>query len=498
MANDLLDLAGPIGRASDPEATQLYRAAGATYIDVLDGNGPARHLPALHLDRAAGQLTTARTLLDGGRVPPQPRKRAGHDVAGALLAVGVVAAVVLLYFSSLLDRGGEPPAAEPPAADSPVASVASPAPPPAADLQPVAEPVVIETVRSVAEPAELVVATGASRTWQAPAMVLPVGPNPAIARGPDEVIVVAHGTGLVVCTDAECRWPEEQRLPMSLNITPALEVSASGFPVLAYFDWSDLDATELRLAMCHDPLCQRPLTVRTLVAGLQDEGVASLAVDGSGAAVVAFTEPGRERIRVVRCADLPCSEFTSQVAATGDLLGYQVGIGLDPAELPLVAFYDIAAQHVAVVHCADRTCEQVDSVATVDIGPARVDVQVQLEEIAGLPAVVYGAHGELGVLRCSDHRCTTIDSLTRLPIEGMPLWLSTDAGRDGILHFAYMDRDTGLRFAVSCRDAACAQFDAWRLPEEPRYGMASVTAGEPPLVAWSGTNWEPIHVAALP
>jgi hypothetical protein len=79
VANDVLDLAEEVQVADNPQASQYYELASATYAAVSDEFADAKDPQSIidlsqRLDEAIWQLDAAEAILDGNPIPPKPVK----------------------------------------------------------------------------------------------------------------------------------------------------------------------------------------------------------------------------------------------------------------------------------------------------------------------------------------------------------------------------------------------------------------------------------------
>jgi hypothetical protein len=187
---------------------------------------------------------------------------------------------------------------------------------------------------------------------------------------------------MMFCNDVSCVGGDE--LISTIDSygrvwAPSLAIDPSGAPVIAY---QDLSGGGLVLVRCNDAWCSGAdeSIVTVDPAGWHP----SLALDGSGFPVIAYYDgttggltSAQGGLKVVRCNDPGCAggdESIAHVDVDGQV-GWFPSLALDADELPVIAYYDFgdpnqANGHLRLVHCNDRACLGADETPVV-LDPSR-------------------------------------------------------------------------------------------------------------------------------
>ncbi|HEY0518439.1 MAG TPA: collagen-like protein [Ilumatobacteraceae bacterium] len=144
----------------------------------------------------------------------------------------------------------------------------------------------------------------------------------------------------------------------------SMALDDAGNPVFAYYDAATL---ALATARCDDADCSAPVVNEPLVSlpGSIDTGVAfdETALDSSTGrqlaviSLVDYSDPTKPALRVVRCKDEACSDFSTSVPdlVAGEL-PMNTSIVVDAYGNPTISRYDSIVNQLVVVHCADPMC----------------------------------------------------------------------------------------------------------------------------------------------
>lgn len=491
VANGLLDLEYDVKREGDSRARELYREAGAVYIDVLDAPAKRRRRDRRRLRRAESLLRESRDRLEPEPARQEQRRRRRWWWAAAPLAAALAGVIALV---ALREAPVEPPPDPAAAAPAPDAE-AAPAPPVATSPPSTAATQV--TTQQPPEPLTLPpelpaepVIVRSPADWTA----FEIGPgwDPSVAAGTDGALLVAVEGLLRVCREGQCLIGLDVVLDGYGAGPAALAVSPSGFPVAAYHSYQGQPHN--RLIVCIDRECWDHHVVEL---GAAVNPPADVAVDRQGRAAVVYSGANGRTTYLVRCQAVDCSEPARHEvrAATGYLPSVAIN-----GDTVLFTWYDAAARVVVVERCVDAVCSELDP------DPLRIELAGEPRTVAtaiavhqGRPTVMYSAAETFGVVRCLDARCTGDSDHQRVGLEGVFAdWMTatvTDAGAP----IAVLAEPNGDRVYVECGGPVCATHTTHALPGEPKGDLPVITfAPGGPLVAIGSATPSPAVVAYPP
>jgi hypothetical protein len=291
-----------------------------------------------------------------------------------------------------------------------------------------------------------------------------VGKHTSLALDDDGFPVVSYygvsgDLRVVHCNDPSCAGGDDNiEIVDSVGDVGAytsLELDASGFPVVSYFD-GEIGA--LKVVHCNDANCAgSDESIETVDSG----GVGaytSLELDASGFPVISYRDYVNADLKVVHCNDANCAggdDSLEIVDSVGDV-GEYTSLALDANDYPVVSYYDATNEDLKVAHCNDPNCAgSDDSLENLDSTGRRGLYTSLALDAEGFPVVSYydGNNGALKVARCYDPNCAsagyvTVDD-TRKKV-GRFTSLALDAeGFPVISYFSLTDFDLKLAHCVS-------------------------------------------------
>ena len=224
-------------------------------------------------------------------------------------------------------------------------------------------------------------------------------------------LVVMH------CNDKECVGGDESINTVDSTGTtgyyPSIQLDSNGYPVIAYYDASGLD---LELAHCNDANCaggdENLNTVdSTGTVGNYQSGT-SMVLDGSGYPVIAYNDDTNNDLKVAHCNDANCAgsdeSLTAPLSSSANDTGtYSKSILLDGSGYPMIAYLDLTNTDLMYLHCDDVNCAGDETSRIVTVTTTQVLYMDMQKNSSGIPTIIgtYSAYPR--VFACSDTNCST-------------------------------------------------------------------------------------------
>jgi len=271
---------------------------------------------------------------------------------------------------------------------------------------------------------------------------------------------------VAACDDPACAGGDETITTVDaagdVGGSSSLALDAFGFPVIAYYDYTNGD---LKVLACNDRACTGDdETITTVDAAGDVGGSASLALDDSGFPVISYYDATNDDLKVAACNDRACAggdETITTVDAAGDV-GGSSSLALDDSGFPIIAYHDATNDDLKVVACNDRGCTGGDeTTTTVDTGRILGSPSLALDD-SGFPIIAYydATNDDLKVVACNDRGCSGGDeTITAVDVAGYLGDPSLALGGSGNPVIAYQNESTENLMVVACNDRACAGGD---------------------------------------
>jgi hypothetical protein len=295
------------------------------------------------------------------------------------------------------------------------------------------------------------------------------GPYTSIALDSSAHPVVSYldaGIGLKIlrCDDPNCAPGGESISTPDSTTTggqyTSLSLDSSGYPVVSYYDFAEGD---LRILHCDDLGCTGD---GESVNTLDDQGdvgqYTSLELDASGFPVVSYYDSSNGDLKVLHCDDPDCTgggDIISIPDFVGDV-GQYSSIELDPSGNPVVSYYKAGTEDLRVLRCNDPYCVGGDeSIATPDSSFSVGSHTSLALDASGIPVVSYYLAGssDLRLLRCDDPNCSgggeSISTPDVLGWVGQYTSLQLDSSERPVI--AYHDVFLGDLKVLHCVDPSC-------------------------------------------
>ncbi len=277
---------------------------------------------------------------------------------------------------------------------------------------------------------------------------------------------------LVHCNDVSCTGNNEnvQIVDGTGNVGSfsSLVLDANGFPVISYRNAGNND---LKLAHCNDVNCAGNNETIVTVDGLNGIDVGqytSLVLDASGFPVISYYDLTNLDLKLVHCNDANCAgnndnPQTVDNGGTGDV-GRFTSLRLDAAGNPVISYYDFTAGDLKLAHCSDANCSGTKSIQVVDnsnVGTPKVGEHTSLAlDAAGNPVISYRdvTGTNLKLAHCNDANCAGGDeSLLTVDNTGsVGSYTSLKLTAAGLPVISYRDATNGDLKLAKCTDANCA------------------------------------------
>jgi hypothetical protein len=235
------------------------------------------------------------------------------------------------------------------------------------------------------------------------------------------------GIRLTHCTNSTCSAWAGNWADISLSsfvvLHSSLVLDGSGFPVIAYYDYSN---GNLKVAHCGNANCSSGTSVVVADPALGDVGnYPSIALDAMGFPVVSYYDQSGGKLRVLHCGDANCSSGNSITMPDGAGASY-TSLELDAQGYPVVSYYSAGGANLRVLQCGDENCSFGNVAVTADSEGDVGQYSSLILDSSGNPVVSYydATNARLKVLHCSDANCTgtssTVGGITALPDVARP------------------------------------------------------------------------------
>ena len=213
---------------------------------------------------------------------------------------------------------------------------------------------------------------------------------------------------LAVCADATCSSGTTIRTIDStgdVGYATSLALTTAGFPVISYFDNTNLD---LKLAVCANAACSSGTIVRIIDSTGNVGSHASLALTTAGFPVISYRDYTNLDLKLAVCTDATCSSGATirTIDSTGDVARF-TSLALTTAGSPVISYQDVTNGDLKLAVCADATCSSGTTVRTID-STGNVGQYTSLAlTTAGFPVISYydNTNGDLKLAACANATC---------------------------------------------------------------------------------------------
>lgn len=146
---------------------------------------------------------------------------------------------------------------------------------------------------------------------------------------------------LVRCGNATCSSGNTIQIvdgPDEVGINPALALDSNDYPVISYWDESNVN---LKFVHCGDATCSSGNVFQTLDSSSHSGLNSSLALDSRGNPVISYLASTNNALKLVYCGDATCSGGnTSQIVDTTGDQSDKTSLALDSSGHPVISYFD--------------------------------------------------------------------------------------------------------------------------------------------------------------
>ena len=297
---------------------------------------------------------------------------------------------------------------------------------------------------------------------------------------------------LAVCADATCSSGTVIRTIDSagnVGFYTSLALTAAGFPVISYYDLTNLD---LKLAVCADATCSSGTIIRTIDSTGAVGSDTSLALTTAGFPVISYRDGTNGDLKLAVCADATCSSGTViRTIDSAGAVGSDTSLALTSADFPVISYYDATNKHLKLAVCGAATCSSSTTIRTIDsTGDVGLFTSLALTT-AGFPVISYYdiANQDLKLAVCGDATCSSGITIRTIDSTGdVGRFTSLALTPAGLPVISYYDLTNGdLKLAV-CADAMCSSATTIRTIDSTgavgQYTSLALTTAGFPVIAY--------------
>jgi len=196
---------------------------------------------------------------------------------------------------------------------------------------------------------------------------------------------VPQDLAVVVCGDATCTTTTTTVLdsPGTVGQYSSLQLNASGFPVISYYDSTNAD---LKLAVCGDAVCSTS-TLTVVDGSTSSVGQSTfLQLNASGFPVITYWNSTGNNLKLAVCGDAACT--TSTITALDSGVGRSSSFRLNANGFPIISYFDQTNLNLKLAVCNDAVCSA-PVITTLDsAGDVGRNSSLQLNA-SGFPVISY-------------------------------------------------------------------------------------------------------------
>jgi len=216
------------------------------------------------------------------------------------------------------------------------------------------------------------------------------------------------------CNDPNCAGGDESIATVDsggyVGQCSSLELDSAGRPVVSYYG---LHNGDLKVARCGNANCTAGNSVVTADSGGYDDvgQCSSLALDASGRPVISYPNNTTGDLKVLHCGNVYCSAgnvITSLDTQGEGHWGLYTSLALDGSGNPVVAYSEFVfgeAQYLGLLHCGNEFCTSGNVISYPELRTASTGSPSLALDSNGNPVVAYGSDYMTHVLHCGDPYC---------------------------------------------------------------------------------------------
>jgi len=216
------------------------------------------------------------------------------------------------------------------------------------------------------------------------------------------------------CNDPNCAGGDESIATVDsggyVGQCSSLELDSAGRPVVSYYG---LHNGDLKVARCGNANCTAGNSVVTADSGGYDDvgQCSSLALDASGRPVISYPNNTTGDLKVLHCGNVYCSAgnvITSLDTEGEGHWGLYTSLALDGSGNPVVAYSEFVfgeAQYLGLLHCGNEFCTSGNVISYPELRTASTGGPSLALDSNGNPVVAYGSDYMTHVLHCGDPYC---------------------------------------------------------------------------------------------
>ncbi|MBI3163926.1 MAG: sortase [Chloroflexi bacterium] len=267
----------------------------------------------------------------------------------------------------------------------------------------------------------------------------------------------------------------------------SIKLNASGFPVISYWDETN---TDLKVVVCGNASCSAGNTITTVDSAGDVGEYTSLELNASGFPVISYYDSTNTDPKVAICTNAICGTKTI-VSLDGTVAaGLYTSLELNSSGFPVVSY--IASGNLKLAYCSNFNCT-LGGVVTLDAAGA-YSTSLELSS-SGVPIISYqGSSTTMKVASCGNATCSSGNTTTAIDSTSFPgnMYSSIALDASGIPFISYYDVGNSDLKIAACGNTTCSAGNGVSTVDSAgnvgSYTSIAINANGFPVVSYAGSG----------